>query len=419
MAAGERHPSVAVQIAVNIATQHNKSARGRVKYLPLVWAALWRKPVESILIWLAVTVSFALFGLMIGLHATYDRLVEISRMDRLYVNARFANVSPSGILLPVALRERLARVDGVSAVGSVDYLSGYVRDPHQRVRIMAVDPYMRRAWPELPLTPAQWDQLLANPTGVFITRARAESLGLKPGDVIPLITPSVTRDDGAPAWVFHVLGVVPNMPGHELLMLGNLAYVDNSLPPGLRGYAMEFRVAVKDGSRANEISVRIDRGLANSSTPTLTIPDKVASIDAVNSGISVASKTWPVAAAGIFMILLLTANGIAQSVQERTPEFAVLKTVGYRQATLAGLVLAEAAIPCILGAGLGMGLALLLAQVPLQWLPSGLGSLPNATVNGGVFALALSCALAVALIGAAVPLRRLRHLTVTDALAGR
>jgi hypothetical protein len=158
-------------------------------------------------------------------------------MGRLYVNARFANASPVGILLPFALRDQIAQVEGVSAVSSVHYLRGYYRDPHQRATVLAVDEQMRKAWPELPLTGAQWDQLLATPAGVFITRGRAATLG---------------------------------------------------------GYAWEFRVAVRDAARANDISVRIDQGLANSSTPTLTIPDKISQIDAVNSGISVASKTWPV-----------------------------------------------------------------------------------------------------------------------------
>ena len=90
-----------------------------MRYFPLVWAALWRKPAEATLIWLAVTVSFTLFGLMLGLRATYDRLIESSRMDRLYVNARFANISPMGILLPFALRDQIAHVEGVSAVSSV------------------------------------------------------------------------------------------------------------------------------------------------------------------------------------------------------------------------------------------------------------------------------------------------------------
>ncbi len=390
-----------------------------MKYFPLIWGALWRKPAEALLIWLAVTVSFTLFGLMVGLHATYDRLIEHSRMDRLYVNARFGDVSPMGILLPFALRDQIAHVQGVSAVGAADYLRGYYQDPHQRVSIYAVDEQMRDAWPELPLTDDQWAQLLATPTGIFISPLRAATLGLKAGDRFPLITPSVTRADGAPAWDFQVLGVMPNMPGHESLILGNLNYVDKSLLPPLQSYAWEFRVAVSDPTKANDISVRIDRELANSSSPTLTIPDKVAEIDAVNSGISVATKTWPVAAGGIFMILLLTANGIAQSVRERTPEFAVLTTIGYRQSTLMGLVMVEAAIPCVIGAALGMGLAILLARLPTECLPADLASLPKPTLSLRVFAVSLACAFMLALVGSVIPLQRLRRMSVVDALAER
>ena len=67
------------------------------------------------LIWLAVTSSFTLLDLMVGLHATYDRIIENARMDRLYVNARFGCESV-GILLSFALRDQIAHVDGVSAV---------------------------------------------------------------------------------------------------------------------------------------------------------------------------------------------------------------------------------------------------------------------------------------------------------------
>jgi hypothetical protein len=57
-------------------------------YLPLIGSALWRKPVEAVLVWLAVTAAFTLFGLMAGLHLTYDHLIASSRMDRLDVSAR-------------------------------------------------------------------------------------------------------------------------------------------------------------------------------------------------------------------------------------------------------------------------------------------------------------------------------------------
>jgi len=183
-----------------------------MKYLPLVWAALWRKPAEAVLIWLAVTASFTLFGLMIGLHATYDQLIENSRMDRLDVNARFPGASATGVLLPVAIRDRIARIDGVSAVAPYYELRGYYQEPSKGARIIAVDENMRSAWSELPLTPAQWDQLFATRSGVLVSRAQAARLGLEQGDTFPLITPPGTRADGAPSWELRVLGIVPDRP---------------------------------------------------------------------------------------------------------------------------------------------------------------------------------------------------------------
>jgi len=61
-----------------------------------------------------------------------------------------------------------------------------------------------------------------------------------------------------------VLGLVPDMSGHEPVILGNFSYVDSSRPPSLRGYASEFRVAVKDGRRQKMSAVHIDEALANS-----------------------------------------------------------------------------------------------------------------------------------------------------------
>ena len=46
-------------------------------------------------------------------------------------------------------------------------------------------------------------------------------------------------------------------------------------------------------------------------------------------------------AAVFFTILLLTSNTMAQAVRERIPELAVLKTIGFGNRTVLGLVLGE------------------------------------------------------------------------------
>ena len=44
-----------------------------MRYFPLVWAAIMRKPARAILTLLSVTIAFTLFGLMFGMTATISR----------------------------------------------------------------------------------------------------------------------------------------------------------------------------------------------------------------------------------------------------------------------------------------------------------------------------------------------------------
>jgi putative ABC transport system permease protein len=377
-----------------------------------------RKPAEAILVCLAVTAAFTLFGLMLGLRATYQGLVESTRMDRLEVDPRFP--ISNGLRLPIAMRDQIARIEGVSAVGAYYLLRGYYQDPHNTFRIRAMDEGMRRAWSELPLSARQWDRLFSTSTGVLVSRKAAESWNLKAGDVLPIITSTGTRADGASFWEFHVLEIVADIPTRAGgFVLGNYKYVDQSRPVQEQGNAMSFRVAITDPTRANEISLKIDRLFANSGTPTITIPEKSNEQFAVNSGISAASVIWPVAGAGLFMILLLTSNGIAHSVRERIPEFAVLKTLGFREATVSLLVFMEAALPCLLGGLLGTGLAAVLTRWPTSYLPQDLSSLPKPTMSPAVLVSAMAGVVLLAFASSAIPVIRLRRLSVIDALAGR
>jgi putative ABC transport system permease protein len=389
-----------------------------VKYLPLVWSALWRKPAETILIWLAVTAAFTLLGLMAGLQTTYRDLVARSRMDRLDVNARFPSADPHGEFLPIGLRRQIAELDGVSAVGSYYMLWGYYQNPRNHARVIAVDKYMDAAWSELPLTPAQWHQLFATQTGIFVSRSPARRLGLKKGGAFPFVTSPGLRADGVSTWEFNVLGIVKDDPRIGAFIIGNYSYVDNSRPLREQGLVSGFRVAVRDAAMADDVSVRIDRHFANSSTPTLTIPDKANMIYVVNSGYSIAKAIWPLAGAGLFMILLLIANGIAQSVRERITEFAVLETIGYPVTLLMGLVFAEALIPCLAGALIGSGLADMITDLPGHYLPRDLANIPTPTLTAAVVGWCIAAGLAIATAGTILPLARLRRMRVTDALAG-
>jgi putative ABC transport system permease protein len=120
----------------------------------------------------------------------------------------------------------------------------------------------------------------------------------------------------------------------------------------------------------------------------------------------------------MFMVLFLTANGIAQAVRERLAEFATLKTIGFSDWGVIGLVFAEAAFPCLLGAALGVCLAAFIAMMVPRFLPPGQG-FPIPTMTAMVFVWAAVCAAIVALGSSALPALRLKRMDIATALSGR
>jgi len=370
-------------------------------------------------VWLATTAAFALLGLMVGLYVHTQRIVGEQRMDRLFVVMRFPDQPYTG--LPIVLKNQIAGLDGVIGVGTSHNVFGYHIDPHDGAGVMAVDEGILQGWPEAPLTAAQLQNLLATPDGIYVSRKAAAHWSLRRGDRFSLtVSPSI-RADGNPTWVFEVLDIIPDAPiWNGNLILGNYHYIDNAEPPDNQGQGNSFFVAVKDATRGIEISHNIDRHFANSGSPTFSVPQREDAEGLVNSNVNIAAVTLAVGGAGLFMIVFLIANAIMRSVRERIPEFAVLMTVGYREAQLAWLVVMEAAVPCLLGALLGTGVAALVARLPSQLLNRDLRQLvSNSDIPPAVLGVALGLAVLLALASAAAPLRRLRRISVTDALAGR
>jgi len=136
------------------------------------------------------------------------------------------------------------------------------------------------------------------------------------------------------------------------------------------------------------------------------------------AGLPIKPITRGIALAGMFMVLFLTGNGIAESVRERFAEFATLKTIGFSDRAVTALVVLEAALPCILGAALGVGIAALLARQLPGLMPPGFG-LPPPTVSPVVMFWAAATAFVVALLSAALPILRLTRMDIASALSGR
>lgn len=383
-----------------------------MKYFPLIWTAIMRKPARAVLTLLSVMIAFTLFGLTLGMNATFANIASKGRMDRIYTDARF------GGGMRLALAEQIKRLPGVAEVGIQSFVSGYHGDPKDRNNLIFQDRAMGKVMNDWPLTPQQWDLIQKNRTGVVISKQQAIKWNLKPGDSFTLTAPSFPRTDGN-VWTVQVLAVADDIAYmSQGYMMGNFDYFDQSRPAALRGRVNQYVVLTSDPKGAAPIADEIDEHLANSAAPTSSWTE-MAALDISNSGLDFIAVDRDVALAGMFMVIFLTANGIARSVRERFGEFAMLRTLGYSDNSVMALVFFEAALPCVIGALLGVGLAAAVSALIPHFFPHGIGTPVLPTVTASVFLWAGLAAALVALASSALPALRLRQMDIATALSGR
>ena len=381
-----------------------------MKYLPLVWAALVRRKLRTVLTLLSVTAAFTLFGVMMGTDAAFQQMVDVINRSVIVIGARFADN------LTDAMGQQIAGMPNVGAVSASGAVCGYLRNPKNRACVGMLE--NAAGWPNAPLTAAQWAQWQAKPDGVFLSRTVAAKRSLKKGDIFSIVASAIPRADGGQAWRFEVLDVLedtPYWPGG--FSFGSYQYFKMSRPAADQPKAGWFQAVVKDPAAAEDTAIAIDARFANSAISTESISERTMRSDDGTAIVNVAVVTRRVAAVGLFMILLLTAHGMAQSVRERQGEFAVLKTIGYSDSGVIALVLAEALAPAVLGAGAGLGLAALIAARIPKLLPS--LSLPEPYLSPAVIAQALLAVVLLAFLSVILPALRLRRLDVAAILAGR
>ena len=116
-----------------------------------------------------------------------------------------------------------------------------------------------------------------------------------------------------------------------------------------------------------------------------------------------------------FTLLLVVGNTMAQSVRERIPELAVLKTLGFSDGSVFGFVLAEAFALVLAGGLLGMALASLAGA----WVEKETGGQFLLQLNGTVWLLGVAAIVLMSLAVGLLPALRARRLEIVDALAGR
>ena len=384
-----------------------------IKLLPLVFANLGRKKTRTTLTLLSLMMAFMLFGLLQSVSALFSSGADMVGTQRLITQARVSFTTP----LPLSLLSRLDATDGVEQVTWMQWFGAYWKEPKNFMAAFAIPPdrYFE-VYPEWVVEADQLEAFKRNRTGVLVGNKLMERFGWEVGQRVPINSNIWPQQDGNRTWEFDIVGTVG---GHDEAwenqaqnLFINFDYFDEARQFG-KGNAGMYALRLEDSEAAESVIESIDGAFLNSTNETKTQSEAEWNLNFVRQIGDIGLIVNSILVAVFFTILLVTGNTMSQSVRERIPELAVLKTLGFTDNTVTTTVLVESLLLCAIGAALGMGLAVVAAGA--------VGSVINnpLPVDAEIWAMASGAVLALALAVGAGPAWRARRLVIVDALAGR
>jgi putative ABC transport system permease protein len=380
-----------------------------MKLLPLIWKNVWRRKIRTIFTLLSVFVAFLLFGILMTVRTAFTFGVDIAGLDRLVIIHKVSLIMP----LPLAYLEKLKTVPGVEIVAHSSWFGGVYQDPSNFFAQMAVDPEPFMAvYKEFRLPPDQMAAWKADRQGAIIGADLARRFNWKIGDRIPIQATIYQPRSGGQTWEFNVVGIYDGEPAvdkTQFFFRYDYLQENSRLGEGIVGW---YIVKIADPSRSVDLAHAFDSMFANSSAETKTTSEKSFVEGFAKQVGDIGTIMMAIVTAVLFTLLLVAANTMAQSVRERTSELAVLKTLGFRDGAVLGLVLAESLFIVLLGGALGLGLAWLLVQ---RGDPTN-GMLPVFMLPGRDIALGAALMVALGLAAGALPAIGAMRLRITDAL---
>jgi putative ABC transport system permease protein len=379
-----------------------------MKYLPLLWKSLWRKKFRTIVTLASVLVAFVLFGVLMIVRTAFTFGVDIAGIDRLVLIHKVSLIMP----LPVSYKNRLQTTPGVEVATHNTWFGGVYQDPSNFFAQIALEPepYLK-IYPEFKLPPDQMKAWLEDRQGAIVGADLARRFGWKIGDRIPIGATIWQPKGGGQTWEFNIRGIYDGDEGVDKTnFFFKYEYLDENRAGG-NGMVGWYIVKIADPSQAHDMGAKFDEMFANSDAETKTTTEKGFVEGFANQMGNIGAIMIYISAAVLFMMLLIAASTMVQSVRERTSEIAVLKTLGFSNGKILTLVLSESLFICLLGGGIGLAIAWGIAQ-----MGDPTGQMPIWVLQPKAIATGVALIVSMGILAGLMPAISAMQLKITDGL---
>jgi putative ABC transport system permease protein len=390
--------------------------------LGLVLVNLGRNKRRTILTTLSVLLGVFLFCALGGVLDTLEKSIKVGSLTRLVTRNKISLIFP----MPYSYYDRLTAVPGVKRVAVQNWFGGQdPKDPHGFFAQFAVDEnfmpiyrsdvdFVEYQRPQVDTgVPAGVDPKLASfyqdQTGCVVGRQLMKKKGWKLGQTITLSGTIYPGD-----WPMTIRAVYASRKKSfsDETVFFHFKYLDQK---GMGGQKLVgiYVLDQNDPSHAPAIAKTVDALFVNSSAATLTESEQAFQAGFVSMWGNVPFVMRVIGLAIVFAILLVAANTMLMAFRERTTEFGVLKTLGFEDGTVFGLVLAEAAI-ITLGGGIAGALS---AKLLLEGTGFNLGGmLPPMAVYWRTVITGVAIAFVMGAVSGLIPAWRAANLKIVEAL---
>jgi putative ABC transport system permease protein len=377
--------------------------------IKLILKNAFRHRLRAILTIVGITIALLAFGLLRTVLDAWYAGVAASSANRLVTRNAVAITQP----LPYAYKGRIRQVSGINVIAAGNWFGGVYLDEKNFFANFAVEADgFFQLYPELVVSPAEEKAFTTDRKGAIIGRKLAERFHWRLGDTITL------RGTIFPGeWPLTIRAIYKGArpDTDESVLYLHWAYLDETMKkrsPRRAGQTGFFMIGIADATRAAEVSKEIDALFVNSQAETLTETERAFQLGFVSMSEAILMAITIVSYVVILIILAVAANTMAMAARERTGEFAVLKTLGFRSPILGVMLLCESMILSLTGAVLAMALLPPLAHIFATSLSQ---FFPIFLVSRTTIAMGLGFGVFVGVCAAAVPAVRVGSVKIAEA----
>ena len=377
-----------------------------MKYFALLYKNVWRNHRRTLLTVTSIAVSLFLVATLLTLLNELQNPIETPDSALRLITRHKVSLFNS---LPIAYRQKIAKVEGVQAVMGSMWFGGVYKDPSNFFAQFSADTdQFFEVNADMIIPEDQKQAFLKDRTGCIVGKSLAKRFDWKLGDRIHLKGALFQFDPE-----LTVRGIYEGGSDLGTTLFFHWEYFNEGLNNA--GFTGTYTIRARSADEVPKIAERVDALFQNAPVPTKTETERAFILGFASMLGNVQFLITSICSAIIFAIVLVAANTMAMSIRERVREIGVMKALGFHSNRILALLLAESMLLALAGTLLGsLGARTIYSRLDLATLTSGF--LLRLDVNPKILLLCFGIGCVVGLLAAGVPAWRASRFPAVEAL---